>query len=223
MHPFENPGSAKCYRAECRRTPLQETCKQHALRPGRGTLSDWRGFHAFSGRRIELCDLAKAIGLGIVRSGDKRSAHFRTVPAGYDAKPKRLFCRNVTRRKVLHGGYTFKLAFSFYRAQPQRGFRPNNPLSFPWRAGKVRKYGCDKVVMTGAGRSPRGVQIQEVTCPGGCLLPGSGRFANRPATTLLLCMGSPCALSLRLAIAFSREIGRVMSNSLRLALYSGLS
>jgi hypothetical protein len=59
----------------------------------------------------ELCDLAKAIGLGIVRSGDKRSAHLRAVPAGYDAKPKGLFCLNVTRRKVLHGAHAFGLAF----------------------------------------------------------------------------------------------------------------
>jgi hypothetical protein len=184
MHPFENPGSAKCYRAECRRTPLQETCKQHALRPGRGTLSDWRGFHAFSGRRIELCDLAKAIGLGIVRSGDKRSAHFRTVPAGYDAKPKRLFCRNVTRRKVLHGGYTFKLAFDRSTRAIRNGYL------------KVMVSRCERMGMRG--------------CPS-----QSGRRR-------LFCR-APCALSLRLAIAFSREIGRVRSKSPRLALYSALS
>ena len=74
--------------------------------------SDQRpGFNGFAGRRIDLRDPEKAIGLGIVRPGDKRSAHFCAVPAGYDAKPKRLFCLNVTRRKILHEVYAFKLAF----------------------------------------------------------------------------------------------------------------
>jgi hypothetical protein len=56
----------------------------------------------FCRRWIDLSDLAKAIGLGIMRPRDERSAHFRTVPAGCHAKPERLFCLHVTRRKILH-------------------------------------------------------------------------------------------------------------------------
>jgi hypothetical protein len=100
-------------------------------------LSDWCVFHAFSARRIELGDLAKAIGLGIVWSGDKGSAHFRTVPTGYDAKPKRLFCLNVTRRKVLHGGWTFKLAFDLL-IEREPGAGRQQPIDASIRKGNLR-------------------------------------------------------------------------------------
>ena len=59
--------------------------------------------------RIDLFDLAKAIGFGIVRPGDERSAYFRAVPAGHDAKPKRLFHFDVTRREILHGLCNFQV------------------------------------------------------------------------------------------------------------------
>jgi hypothetical protein len=73
-------------------------------------LSDRRaGSHDLGRRRIDLRDLDKAIGLGIVRPGDERSAHFCAVPAGYDAKPKRLFCLDVTRREILHGVICFQV------------------------------------------------------------------------------------------------------------------
>jgi len=50
------------------------------------------------GRRINLSDRAKAIAFGVVRAGDERSTHFRAVPAGFDAKPERLFDVDVARR-----------------------------------------------------------------------------------------------------------------------------
>ena len=78
-------------------------------------LGDHRpGSHDLGRRRIDLRDLEKTIGLGIVRPGDKRSAHFGAVPAGCDAEPKRLLYLNVTRRKVLHGGYAFMVAVRSY-------------------------------------------------------------------------------------------------------------
>jgi hypothetical protein len=70
--------------------------------PSLPRLSGRHAFHAFCWRRIKLCDPAKAIGLGIVRPGNKCSAHFRTIPARGDTEPKRLFCLNVTRQNVLH-------------------------------------------------------------------------------------------------------------------------
>ena len=137
-----------------------------------------------------------AIGLGIVRSGDKRSAHFRNVPAGHDAKPKRLFCLNVTRRKVLHGGYTFKLAFDLLSSAEWFAVVRHTTIgsAFLGEPGKVSKYGCDKIAMTGVGGSqPPGVQIQDVARLGGGLRPGSRDFAASESRTsdptLLLCMG----------------------------------
>jgi hypothetical protein len=53
-------------------------------------------------RRIDLRDFAKAIGFGVMRPRDKRSAHFCAVPARYNTEPERLFCFDVARRKVLH-------------------------------------------------------------------------------------------------------------------------
>jgi hypothetical protein len=70
-----------------------------------------RNFCDFGRRRIDFCDLAKAVGLGIMRAGDKSSTHFCTVPAGDDAKPKRLLSLDVTRRKIGHGATAFRLAF----------------------------------------------------------------------------------------------------------------
>jgi hypothetical protein len=55
------------------------------------------------GRRIDIGYSAKAIGFGVVRSGDKRAAHFRAVPTRYDTKPERLLCFDVARREILHG------------------------------------------------------------------------------------------------------------------------
>src|SRR5258707_12941507 len=37
-----------------------------------------------------------------MRPRDKCSTHFGAVPAGYDPEPERLFCFDVTRRKILH-------------------------------------------------------------------------------------------------------------------------
>jgi hypothetical protein len=67
------------------------------------------GLTPFFRLRIDLFDPAKAIGFGIVRPGDERSAHFRAVPAGHDAKPKRLFRFDVTRREILHGLCNFRV------------------------------------------------------------------------------------------------------------------
>ena len=53
---------------------------------------------AFWRRRIDFRDLVKTIGLGIVRPGDERAAHFCAVPSGFDAKSKRLFDRDAARR-----------------------------------------------------------------------------------------------------------------------------
>ncbi len=51
---------------------------------------------------IDLGDLAKAVGFGIVRTRDKCSADLGRVPAGYHAEPKRLFCLDVSRGEILH-------------------------------------------------------------------------------------------------------------------------
>jgi len=53
---------------------------------------------AFCRRRIDFRDLVKTIGLGIVRPGDERTAHFCAVPSGFDAKSKRLFDSDAARR-----------------------------------------------------------------------------------------------------------------------------
>jgi hypothetical protein len=65
-------------------------------------LHDGRAFLVLC-RQLDLCDFAKAIGFGVMRPRDKRSAHFCAVPARYDAEPERLFGFDVTRRKILHG------------------------------------------------------------------------------------------------------------------------
>jgi hypothetical protein len=62
---------------------------------------------------IDLFDLKKTIGFGIVRPGDERSAYFGAVPAGHDAKPKRLFHFDVTRREILHGLNDFQVDVRF--------------------------------------------------------------------------------------------------------------
>src|ERR1700730_9199978 len=101
------------------------------LRSGRRSYDFWR-------RRIDLCNPAQAIGLGIVRPGDKRSTHLCTVPAGDHAKPKRLFCLDVTRRKILHGVFAFRLAFD-PRSSAGRflaGSADNNLISSRRRAGQ---------------------------------------------------------------------------------------
>jgi hypothetical protein len=54
------------------------------------------------GRRFDIGYSAKAVGFGFVRSGDKRAAHFRAVPARYDTKPERLRCFDKARREILH-------------------------------------------------------------------------------------------------------------------------
>ena len=67
------------------------------------------GLAPFFRLRIDLFDLKKTIGFGIVRPGDERSAYFGAVPAGHDAKPKRLFHFDVTRREILHGLNDFQV------------------------------------------------------------------------------------------------------------------
>src|SRR6476659_2640179 len=57
---------------------------------------------AFPRRRIDLRDFATAVGFGDVQPRDKCSAHLGAVPARYDTEPERLFCLDVTRRKILH-------------------------------------------------------------------------------------------------------------------------
>jgi hypothetical protein len=71
------------------------------------------GLAPFFRLRIDLFDLEKTISFGIVRPGDERSAYFRRVPAGHDAKPKRLFHFDVTRREILHGLCNFRVDVRF--------------------------------------------------------------------------------------------------------------
>jgi hypothetical protein len=100
-------------------------------------------FCGFCRRRIDFRDLAKAIGLGVVRSGDERAAHFRAVPSGSDAKPNRLFDLNVARRKFAWR-ITFSLALDH---RTLSGFRPvgANDLcsAVVGEPRKVRKYSRD--------------------------------------------------------------------------------
>src|ERR1700726_935421 len=101
------------------------------------SLSDQRpGSYRFGGRRIDFRDLEKAIGLGIVRPGDEGSAHFCTVPAGYDAKPKRLFCLNVTRRKILHGVRCLQVG-DRSRIERRSGFCRNRAARAFLRSGRI--------------------------------------------------------------------------------------
>src|SRR3569833_4773388 len=53
-------------------------------------------------RRIDLGDLAEAIGGGGMRSGNERAAHLRAVPARGNAKPERLVSLDVAGREKLH-------------------------------------------------------------------------------------------------------------------------
>jgi hypothetical protein len=61
-------------------------------------LHDASAFWALCRRRIDLRDFAKAIGFGVMRPRDKRSAHLCTVPARYNTEPERLLCFDVARR-----------------------------------------------------------------------------------------------------------------------------
>ena len=54
------------------------------------------------GRGIDLGDLAQTISLGVVRTGNERSARLCRVPAGHDTESERLFSLDVTRREILH-------------------------------------------------------------------------------------------------------------------------
>src|SRR6185312_5288332 len=93
----------------------------------------------FCRRRIDLRDLAKAIGLGVVRPGDERAAHFRAVPSGSDAKPKRLFDLNVAGRKILHRGSLSRWRSTIERCQFLADWRSRLLLSYRWRAGQNPK------------------------------------------------------------------------------------
>ena len=180
----------------------------------------------FFRRRINLCDPAKAIGLGIVRSGDKRSAHFCAVPAGYDAKPKRLFCLNVTRRTILHEVNAFKLEFDLLSsAERFPAVRRTTIRSvFVGERSKVCKYGREQIAMTGVGRSrPRGVQIQKVAHLGGRLRPRSSwnrqelvvplPIAQFPRVVLDVCQSTPRFLRCHAAVPV--EIERLVTQATR--------
>jgi hypothetical protein len=112
-----------------------------------------RNLSPFFRLRINLFDSAKAVGFGIVRTGNEGSAHLRAVPAGYDAKPKRLFRFDVTWREILHGLYAFRLAFdrrsSAWKSPAFEDRDCSAPVGEP---GKISKDGCDQIAMMGIAR-----------------------------------------------------------------------
>ena len=125
----------------------------HDLRDGRAFWALWTLC-----RRIDLRDLAKAIGFGVMRPRDKRSAHFCAIPARYNTEPERLFCFDVARRKILHELHEvcFQVGADFFS---------NAGVKFPvvrrttirsgliGEPGKIRKYRRDQIAMTGVVRS----------------------------------------------------------------------
>ena len=95
-----------------------------------------------------------------MRPRDKCSAHFGAVPARYDTEPERLFCFDVTRRKILHEVCFQESA----RSSIERGVklpvvrRTTIGSALVGEPGKVRKYGRDQIAMMAVGRSqPRDV------------------------------------------------------------------
>jgi hypothetical protein len=98
-----------------------------------------------------------------MRPRDKCSAHFGAVPARYDTEPERLFCFDVTRRKILHELH--EVCFQERaRSSIERWVklpvvrRTTIGSALVGEPGKVCKYGRDQVAMMAVGRSqPRGV------------------------------------------------------------------
>jgi hypothetical protein len=116
------------------------------------------GLTLFLRLRIDLFDLAKAIGFGIVRPGDERSAHFRAVPAGHDAEPKRLFHFDVTRREILHGLYDFQVGVRslIERLEVSDHSKTRIRSALVGEPGEIRKYSRDQIAMMGISRSQIG-------------------------------------------------------------------
>jgi hypothetical protein len=136
-----------------RTSPGNQFCREAA------SLLDRPPLHGLCRRRIDLGDLEKAIGFGVVRSGDERTAHFGAVPSGHDAKPERLFCFDVARREILHGGWLSRWRSTIERRQVF-GLIGDRDLcsALAGESGKVRKDGRDEVAMMGVGRGElRGV------------------------------------------------------------------
>jgi len=88
-------------------------------------------------------------------TGDERSAHFSAVPAGHDAKPKRFFRLDVTRREDFHGFYCFQIgAGSFIAAQKSPTIRKTTTSSaLVGEPGKISKDSRDQIAMMGISRS----------------------------------------------------------------------
>ena len=95
-----------------------------------------------------------------MRPRDKCSAHFGAVPARYDTEPERLFCFDVTRRKILHEVCFQESARSSIERWVKLPVvrRTTIGSALVGEPGKVRKYGRDQIAMMGVGRSqPRRV------------------------------------------------------------------
>jgi hypothetical protein len=124
-----------------------------------GSLRDGRCSFDLYRRRIDFRDPAKAIGLRIVRPGDERPAYFRAVPAGYDAKPKRLFRLDVTRREILYEHYDFQVgARSFERLEVSDHSEMTRCSAIVGEPGKISKYSGDKIAMMSiSGSQLRGI------------------------------------------------------------------
>lgn len=103
--------------------------------------------------------------------------------------------------------------------------------AFPGEPGKVCKYGRDQIAMAGVGWSQlRGVRIQEVARLGGRL---RVMVSRRERMVMPRCQEGLRRLFIVQAVTvrpfdsisyrFLEEIGRIMSNCTRLALYSATS
>ncbi len=95
-----------------------------------------------------------------MRPRNKCSAHFGAVPARYDTEPERLFCFNVTRRKILHEVCSQESARSSIERWVKLPVvrRPTIGSALVGEPGKVRKYGRDQIAMMAVGRSqPRDI------------------------------------------------------------------
>ena len=95
-----------------------------------------------------------------MRPRDEGSAHFCAVPARHNAEPERLFCINVTRRKILHEVCSQESARSSIERWVKLPVarRPTIRSALVGEPGKVRKYGRDQIAMVAVGRSqPRDV------------------------------------------------------------------
>ena len=166
-----------------------------------------------------------------MRPRDKRSADFRAVPTRYDTEPERLFCFDVTRRKILHELHEVCFQESarscIERWVKFSGCSANNrSFSFRWKAGQSPQVRLQPDLNDGCRPEPAprrinsrrsapwpllpATKLREPTEAGFRVSPadraGPLRYSRRPARIR------------RMSVAFCSAIARCLSRSSCLSL-----